>query len=477
MRILKRVLKLITGVLFLLILIIIVLFIVDSFNSSYLKTKNIKNSNNSTYIINNVNIIPMTKDTILKNKSVLIKNGIIEEIGDSITNKNIAVINAQGKYLSPGLIDMHVHVWDTYELGMYLSYGVTSVRNLWGRKMHLRIKEEINNNYIIGPNFYTTSPKLTGPEFIGDDNVNVFTAEEASTKIAYYKEQGYDYIKTYYGLTKDIFEAIIKQSETSEIDIVAHPTPKVPYSYHFKPKIKTIEHTEDIIQQPLNYQLDTIKLKEVINLYKKNPNTKHSPTLIAYFNILNMMNNENILSSEMVKYINPLIQMVDSKAQFERWDSAKNRDSTLLKRMRLQHNFHLKILKEMNKNGIEFICSTDAGIGITVPGYSIHQELKLYKEAGLSNYDILKTATINASKTHKEFNDQGTIEIGKKANLLILNQNPVENLNTLKNPNSVLINGKFLDKDVLKGFRKNAKDRNNLIVSAIRYVEYLLFER
>ena len=477
MKIVKKTIKYLSIFISLLILFIIIVLIIDTQKTSYLKTKNIENSTISTYLITNVNVITMTKDTVLPNKMVSIENGIIKKIADSIPVKNTTVIDAKGMFLSPGLIDMHVHVWDKYELGLYLSYGVTSVRNLWGRKMHLRIKNEINKNELIAPNFYTTSPKLTGPEFMGDDNVNLFSAKEAKEKIKEYKKDGYDFIKTYYGLTEDIFEAIIEQSVESKIDIIAHPTPKVAYTYHFNPQIKTIEHAEDIVQQPLNYKLDTIKLKEVINQYRTHPETKLSPTLIAYYNIYNMMMDEDILSTDLTKLINPLIQMVDSKAQFDRWDTAKRNDSSLVFRIKAQHEFHLNTLKKLHKNGVTFVASTDAGIGVTVPGYSLHQELQLYKKAGLNNYEVLKTATINASKVHSIMNTQGTIEVGKVANLLLLKENPLKVLSTLKRPATVFINGVQLNRNTLDTFKDKSIDRSNLIASGLRYLEYLLFER
>jgi hypothetical protein len=477
MKILKKTLKLIGYLAGILFLFVLILFGIDSYETSYLKKKNIENSTVNSYVITNTNVITMTKDTVLPNKMVYLENGKIKEIGDSLNIKNATIIDAKGKYLTPGLIDMHVHVWDTYELGLYLSYGVTSVRNLWGRKMHLRIKNEIKNTELIAPNFYTASPKLTGPKFMGDDNINLSSAKEAKEKIIYYKEQGYDFIKTYYGLTEDIFDAIIEQSTASEIDIIAHPTPKVPYSYHFKPQIKTIEHAEDIVQQPLNYKLDSIKLNSIINEFVKHPNTKLSPTLIAYYNIYNMMKDEEILSSELTKLINPLIKMVDSKGQFDRWNTAKINDSSLVSRIKAQHEFHLKIINKLHKNGVTIVSSTDAGIGITVPGYSLHQELQFYKKAGLNNYEVLKTATVNASKVHTIMSNQGTIEVGKIANLLLLEKNPLEDLSTLKKPTTVFINGVKLNRNILDAFKEKSIDRPNLITSALRYLEYLLFER
>ncbi|WP_445711997.1 amidohydrolase family protein [Flavobacterium sp.] len=88
----------------------------------------------------------------------------------------------------------------------------------------------------------------------------------------------------------------------------------------------------------------------------------------------------------------------------------------------------------MNEAGINIICETDSGIGITAPGYSILKELLLYKEAGFSNYEVLKTATINPSKAHKELSQIGTIENGKLANFILNSKNPLEDLRVLKNP-------------------------------------------
>ena len=408
---------------------------------------------------------------------VYIKDGLIQKISENIEIKGVAVIDAKNKYLTPGLIDMHVHVWDKYELGLYLSNGVTAVRNLWGMPMHLRLKEEIKNDKIISPMFFTTGPKLTGPEFIGDDNLHLVSPIEAKEKVISYKRRGYDFIKTYYGLTEDLFDAVVAQATISDMDIIAHPSQKVPYAYHFNPQIKSIEHVEDIIQQPLNYTLDTLKLKEVIHHFAKSKHSAFSPTLTVYNNIYQMLINDTILESEQLQFMNPLIKKVDSKAQFERWYNSKLRDSTIVYTIKKQHDFHLNIIKKLHKVGVTFICGTDAGIGITIPGFSIHQELSFYKEAGLSNYEVLKTATINASKTHAIMNNMGTIEVGKFANLLLVDTNPLLDLSALQNPTKVFIKGRKLDRETLDSFENEAKNRSNLIASVVRYLENLIIEK
>lgn len=477
MKIVKRVLKSIAILIGILLIAIVIVIFVDTQNTNYLKVENNESAVNNSYLITNVNIIPMNQDTVLVDKMVLIKKGLIQNISDTIEIKNVEIVDAKSKYLLPGLIDMHVHIWDRYELGLYLSNGVTAVRNLWGMPMHLRLKEDINNEDIIAPMFFTTGPKLTGPEFIADDNLQLASPDQAKEKVISYKNRGYDFIKTYYGLTEDIFNAIVEQAAVSAMDIVAHPSQKVPYSYHFNLQIKSIEHAEEIVQQPFDYALDTLKLQAVINDFTKSRHSSFSPTLTVYNNIYQMLIDDNILESEQLQFMNPLIKNVDSKAQFQRWYNTKLRDASVVKTIEDQHNFHLKIIKKLHDARVTLICGTDAGIGVTIPGFSIHQELAFYKKAGLSNYEALKTATVNASKTHSVMNNMGTIEVGKVANLILVDNNPLSDLTELKNLEAVFIKGRMLNREILNNFKQQARKRNNLIVSALRYLENLILEK
>jgi len=478
MKIVKRILKFIIIIVGALVVSIAIMVLMDIQNTKYLKVENNEFANNNSFLITNVNIIAKNQDTVLVGKMVHIKDGIIQNIADSIELNGVEIIDAKNKYLTPGLIDMHVHIWDRYELGLYLSNGITAVRNLWGMPMHLRLKEDLDNDKIISPMFFTTGPKLTGPEFIGDDNLQLTSPKEAKKKVISYKDRGYDFIKTYYGITEDIFDAVIEQAALSNMDIVAHPSQKVPYAYHFNAQIKSIEHAEEIIQQPLNYNLlDTVKLKNIFNDFEKLNKSSFSPTLTVYNNIYQMLIDDEILESETLQYMNPLIKIVDSKAQFERWINTKQQDSSIVKSIKNQHNLHLKIVKKLHETGTTIICGTDAGIGVTIPGFSIHQELTFYKEAGLSNYEVLKTATVNASKTHSVMSNMGTIEVGKVANLILIDNNPLLSLSALQHPKTVFIKGRKLNRDALDNFEKQAKNRKNLVASAIRYLENLMVEK
>lgn len=477
MKIFKSVVLGIGSLLVVLVLVLAGIILVDGSQTTYLDVDSNPDFAPNTYLIKNANVVPMTADTVLRNQMVLIREGMIADIADEIIDSQAAVIDAGGGYLSPGLIDMHVHVWDKYELGLYLANGVTTVRNLWGQPMHLRMKEAINKGEVVGPMFFTSGPKLTGPEYSGDDNLQLFTPEEAGSKVADYRERGYDFIKTYNGLTRELYDAILAQGKELDFDIVAHPSDKVPYSYHFRPEIITIEHAEDIVQQPLEYQLDTAKLAKVVDLYAAHPNTVLCPTLVVYHNIYRILTEDTILNSDELNYMNPLIRQVDSQAQYDRWANTKASDSTIVGSIRAQHNFHLYAIRKLHERRVPIVAGTDAGIGVTPAGYSLHEELDFYTLAGMSNYEALQTATINPSRTHDFLNSQGSIEVGKVANLVLTEGHPLENLDVFRKPEMVMVRGRKINRETLDAFAQKARNRNNLLVSALRYAENLIIEK
>ena len=125
-------------------LFIFIVFKIEESKTSYLKLSDNPSLKTNTYTIKNVNIIPMNVDKVFVKMNIEIVDGVIKRMSKELNGTEKNIIDAKGKYLTPGLIDMHIHLWDRFELGLYLANGVTTVRNLWGMPMHLRIKNEIN---------------------------------------------------------------------------------------------------------------------------------------------------------------------------------------------------------------------------------------------------------------------------------------------------------------------------------------------
>lgn len=474
MKVLKKILITILSLIILLVISVFIIFGIDNNKTNYLSIEKHASFHKTSYAITNVNVIPMSKDTVLANQTVIIKNGLIDKIGPEISANNYEIVDAKGKFLSPGLIDMHVHVWDKYEFGLYLANGVTSVRNMWGIPYHLRLKEDINNQDFLAPQFIIASPKLTGPNDSGIDKLQVSTPEEGKQLVKKFKADGYDLIKTYAGMPKNIFDAIIEQVRIENMPIGAHPSYEVDYSYHFKPEIVTIEHTEEIVQEALKFQHDSIKTKHIINLYANN-DAAHTPTLSIFQNIIDIIEQgENILNGEDVSYMNPMFVKLGSMNDYNRWTSEQQYNPETLKRIKDQHVWHLQLVKQLSDAGVTLVCGSDSGIMFAKPGFSTHEELSLYKEAGLSSFEALSTATINPSKVSQFFKNVGSVEEGKTANLILSNENPLENLNTLKTPEMVWVNGRMINKRDMTDFKNKAKNRTNGAATLIRIVESLL---
>ncbi len=474
MKWIKRIVGTVIIIVFILFTISLFIYFIDHKRTGYLRIKQHPGLQQNSYLIANAHVVPMNTDTVLYSKFVLIKNGVLISITDEMPAGNTdPVVEAKGGYLCPGLTDMHVHIWDAHALGLYLANGVTAVRNMWGIPYHLRLKKELETGYLIGPTFITTTPKLTGPDDYGVDKKQLEGPQEASAMIAKYKRQGYDVIKTYSGMPKPIYDAILKQSLALQMPIAAHPSFEVPYSYHFQPGFESIEHTEDIVQQGLKFKLDSVKLDSIIALYLKS-NMAHTPTLTIYQNIIDILEKgAAIKKSQAAGYMNPTFVRLGSADDYNRWITEQDYDPQTLSRIKKQHDFHLYIIKKMHEAGVRIICGTDAGIMYAPPGFSTHEELAYYVQAGLTPYEALQTATVNPAQVSALLTNTGTIEPGKKANLILSKNNPLQDLRTLQHPTAVWVGGIIIDSGRIDQFKQEAYHRKTAAVTFLRLLESL----
>lgn len=474
MRILKKILLGLGSLLIILIVSVLIIQRIAEQETSYLNLDSEVHGKDS-YIIQQINILPMNQDTVLRNKSIWIKEGIIHQIAEVIS-EDLPVIDGRGKYLSPGLVDMHAHVMDKQELGLYLANGVTSIRNLMGMPFHLDLRDKINAKELLGPIIYTSSSPLTSKDDKDLEKIQIQSPDHGREVVKKLKEEGYDFIKTYNQLDSSTFDAILDAALKENIPIAAHPSFEVDYHFHFQKGISTIEHTEDIVQQPLDFKLDTNLLHPVIEAYVQSGQT-HTPTLVVYHSIVRMLNEGDAFTEEGNSlYHNPFIRSI-SEDDYDFWKTYKERDSTIVQRINTQHTFHLEILKRLHKAGVNIVAGTDAGVLYTPAGFSMHEELDFYTQAGMTPYEALRTATYNPTRVYPAFQTFGTIEEGKMANLIVSAKNPLENLSTLKEPEYVIIKGHMLDKDMIETLKQKAYKRNNYLSTLLRYGVFIMWQK
>ncbi|MEM7369757.1 MAG: amidohydrolase family protein [Bacteroidota bacterium] len=427
----------------------------------------------STLLIHNVHVIPMTSDTIWRNQMILIQDGRIHEIGPHLHHSDLSSFDAKGQYLMPGLIDMHVHLQDKKELGLYLANGVTSIRNLQGLPWHLKIRKKIQNGNLSGPQLLTSSPQLSGPQEDDPTRIKLKSPKQAEKMVRKYKKQGYDCLKTYNKIPEEIFNALVRTAREENIPVVAHPSFYIPYENHFQDGVVTIEHTEDIVQQALDHHLDSVKLSTVITGFARHGMT-HCPTLSVYSRIDQILTEgASILTSDELAYLNHFFQQ-RSKKEFKGWTAYAQKKPEIKTQIATQQQFHLYILGQMYKAGIPIVCGTDAGILFNPAGFSMHDELAFYREAGMSSFEALKTATINPSGVHPELADLGSIEPGKKANLLLLADNPLKHPSTLRNPRFVMVEGKMIEREELTEMKEKAYQHGSGFGTFMRFGWFIL---
>lgn len=438
-------------------------------------------------LITGINVISMTSDkpVIASNQNVVIRNGLIAEINDQTpqTTQDWEHISGQGKYLIPGLIDAHIHLSDETELAGYLAHGVTGLRNMGGYPFHLRLIEAIARDEILSPDFVTTGPILNSPGPNAAINQQlVTTGDEARAAVQKHHAVGFNRIKVYSNLTADAFRAILEESNSLGLRVTGHSpegtrSAGVPYEKPFEVDwmasvgqgFSSLEHTETIVWHALRDRLDDNAMNDVAEQLVASRD-RVTPTLLAHRRLVEIaLTKGAYLSRPDSDTINPLVNLVD-QGSIDFWRHEDPRDYEVP-----HSDFFLKATGIMHKHGVPILAGTDSGGFGIIPGRSLARELELLVRAGLTPYEALRSATaINAESLG--FTGTGTIAEGSRANLLILNENPLDNISTVENPDHIFLRGHSIDSARIAELEQAAKE-TSLTRSIVRAAEMLWFIR
>jgi len=403
---------------------------------------------------------------IFEETSVLISDGKIVEINNTIKtplSEDVLIIDGQGQTLIPGLTDMHVHVWDKAELGAYLSYGVTTVRNVSGMPFHLALQEEIEEGTTLGPRLITTGPIMngTGPNTQINHQI-IDTAEAAVKTVRAQYEAGYRHLKVYSNLSRESYETIHTEAEKLGMTIMGHSPEGVrgpgiphdkPFNIFFEELLDdgfiTFEHMETIVWHALYDDFNENKAR-VLAAQIADAGVAVTPTLLAYRNLVRVAQTDgDYLTRPGVEMLNPFISETEQDP-FAHWASQPS--EPLLK----YDAFYLRATKIFHEEGVLIVAGTDAGIFTNIPGLSLLTELNLLIEAGLTPYEALQTATYNAAKALGEEDKIGRIAPGYRADLILIGGNPLDDISLLKEPEGIVLNGVWLNVASLNDLRIKA---------------------
>lgn len=436
-----------------------------------LHSQNLIDSSQREIVFTSVNVIPMDSERVLENQMVLVKGGIVSAIGKSIKySKDALIINAKGKYLMPGLAEMHAHVPpnDNLEshkevLFLFAANGITTIRGMLGHPSHLTLRSKINSGEILGPRLFTTGPSFNG--------LSVKTAERGSEMVREQKAAGYDFLKLHPGLTKETFGAVSTTANEIGIPFVGHVSFGVGVWRAIDAGYSSIDHMdgfveamvpgiESMVEQQTGlfgmFVADRADESVIPKLMRglKDKNIWVVPTQsLADRWFDSRFTPEVFLADPDSKYMSKqtVDQWIDSKKNLmanPQYDATRIDNFIKLRR---------KLIYECQRNGVGLLLGCDAPQIFNVPGFSTHNELKYLVDAGLTPYEALQTGTVNVAK-YLSISNAGTIKPGAVADLLLMDGNPLTDITNSRKVAGVMIRGKWLSKsEIDAGLRKLVK--------------------
>ena len=426
-----------------------------------------------------VNVIPMDRERTLRNQIVIVRGGMIAEIGDASrvrVPKDAVRIDAAGKYLIPGLVDMHTHLLsdsDEYpdsiapdELRVMAANGVTTVRFMIGTPELLALRAGSAKGEIAAPTIWVASPHLTGRE--QGNNFVVKTPEEAREAVRKSKAAGYDFIKITTFIDAPVYEAAVDEAAKQGIRVVGHADSRfVGVERAWKAR-QQIEHLDGYME--LLLKADSPVKGSVSDLYIYNPENWKSfdhmdesriPEIarktVASNPFVNptqhfMKNTFGRLRTEEEIRRQPDFRFYPAKVQQQWLDFyKKNRfiNTVPLEQRARWVALREKLIRAIHDAGGKIMTGSDTPEFLWLYGFGLHHELKALKDAGLSNYAVLAAATRNPQEFLGVLDKVGTIEKGQRADLILLNANPLENISATEERAGVMLKGKWYSESEL----------------------------
>ncbi|MDP2388537.1 MAG: amidohydrolase family protein [Bacteroidota bacterium] len=396
-------------------------------------------------IIKDANILSMTNSTVVMNKSVAVKNGKILQIDDFNKikkDKNCKVIEAKGKFLMPGLAEMHSHLPDENKADTVLlrnvAAGVTHLRVMNADLDQVALKKRLESND------KSISPKLHYSFILTKDNK--YTEAQFDSLMLEIKKSGLSFIKLFSIANEETFDNLMNSANKNKVIVCGHFPGSINIEKVIYSGFKSIEHVGG---------LDKIRDSSALLisiLHTKEKEVFNCPTLDWDIMACNLQYPR--------EYKHRLIYYNAPKHYLHRWETEYNKtinetgqEKILATKEKYLPSFKNKekILKALYENNCLLIVGSDPGGVFQMEGFNMYEEMLNWSKAGIDNYTILKSATTNPALFFNEQDKWGTIEIGKDADMIILRKNPLEDIINIRTIETTILNGNIYKKtDLLK---------------------------
>lgn len=434
--------------------------------------------------ITHLTVIDMTGAAPRHNMTVVIKGKRISAIGRAGRVQipyAAQVIDGSGKYLIPGLWDMHVHFTEVERsFPMFIANGVTGVRNMGGDlEQLLRWRAQVLSGSLLGPRIVTCGPIVDGPDPAAHGPVDIVAnADEGRREVEKLKTSGADCIKVYDRLGRDAYLAIVKEAGKLGLPVVGHVPLSITAEEASNLQQKSIEHLGNIFEgaSTISAQLlqeesssapvtdpsefprrIALRGERMLNTYDE----KKAQAMFAVF-VRNKTWQVPTLEFKWAQtFFDDLLQKVDDRLKYvpesekQWWRPDKNffaryrTPGYIVYRKRLFQK-ELKLVRDMHRAGVSFMTGTDLSGAYVFAGFSVHHEMELLVQAGFTPMEALQAATRNPAQFLGEENSAGTVEVGKFADLVILDADPLRDIRNTLRISAVVREGRYLDKSALQ---------------------------
>ncbi len=425
-------------------------YILHLFLTASLFTSPLTFDKKEIYAFVNVTVIPMTGETVLENQTVVIRGDRIVAIGPSSeveVSQDAVRIDGNGRYLIPGLAEMHGHIPPPTQsaqeienvLFLYVANGITTVRGMLGYANQMELKKKALAGEIVSPNLY-----LAGPSFNGN---SIRSPEQATEKARAQKAEGWDLIKIHPGLSRAEYDAMAETAHELEMRFGGHVPSDVGISHALDMGQETFDHLDGYLEYVAdkNGYVDEDKLTEIVRKTKET-GAWVVPTMVLWETILGASDLEKMRSYPELEYVSPHAVQGWVNA-FRQRISSPQYDPVISSNVAKSR---IHILASLHKAGVPVLMGTDAPQQFSVPGFSLHRELERMLDADMSPYEILKSGTYNVGLYFKDQDNFGTIEVGQRADLLLLNRNPLDDVRNVSARAGVMVRGTWISDDDIR---------------------------
>jgi imidazolonepropionase-like amidohydrolase len=411
----------------------------------------------------NVNVVPMTSETIAAAQTVVVENGKIVTIGavdDIPIAEDAFVIDGTDRFLMPGLSEMHAHIPRVSSadlervLGLNVANGVTIARGMLGRPAHLDLRQQIRSGKVLGPRLFTSGPSFNGNSVNGP--------EDASEMVKAQHGAGYDFLKIHPGLTRAEFDALAYTAKRFGIQFAGHVSIAVGVPHALASGMASIDHLDGYMQAMLKDDADLsggpagffgVLLADQID-EEKIAGIAAETAAASVWNVPTQSMVEHRISqttaAEMREW--PEMRYVPL-ATISRWVNAKQQilndpaydPAIAIRAIEIRR----KLILALHKAGAGLLLGSDAPQVFNVPGFAVHRELEFLVASGLTPYEALRTGTVNPARFFGQEHVFGTVETGKEGDLVLLDANPLIDIGNASRIHGVMLRGRWLAREDL----------------------------